>query len=185
MFDLKAVDKTWTLFLDRDGVLNHDKEGSYIFNTSEFRFYDGVPEAMKIFNNIFGHIIIVTNQRGVGKGLMTELALMEIHNKMLQETEAVGGRIDAIYYATSTDNNHPERKPHRGMAIKAKADFEEIDFNKSVMVGNNLSDMEFARNCGMHAVFIQTTQPGIRPPHPLIDLAFNSLLKFASALAAR
>ena len=185
MLDLKKVDKTWSLFLDRDGVLNHDKVGSYIFNTAEFRFYDGVLEAMKIFNRIFAHIIIVTNQRGVGRGLMTELALMEIHNKMLCETEAAGGRIDAIYYATSTDDDHPERKPHRGMALKAKAEFEEIDFNKSIMVGNNLSDMEFARNNGMHAVFVQTTQPEMAPPHPLIDLAFNSLLKFAEALPSR
>ena len=185
MLDLKTVDTTWTLFLDRDGVLNHDKEGSYIFNTAEFVLYDGVLDAMKVFNKLFAHVIVVTNQRGVGKELMTELALMEIHGKMLQEVEAAGGCIDAIYYATSTDNSHPERKPHRGMALKAKADFEEIDFNKSIMVGNNLSDMEFARNCGMHAVFIRTTQPGITTPHPLIDLAFNSLLKFAEALPSR
>lgn len=185
MLDLNTVDNTWTLFLDRDGVLNHDKMGSYIFNHSEFVFYDGVLDAMKRFNKLFAHVIVVTNQRGVGKELMTELALMEIHNKMLQEIEAAGGRIDAIYYATSTDNSHPERKPHRGMALKAKAEFEEIDFSKAIMVGNNLSDMEFARNCGMHAVFVQTTQPEIAPPHPLIDLAFNSLLKFAEALPAR
>ena len=112
MLNLKDIDKTWTLFLDRDGVLNHDKVGSYIFNTSEFRFYDGVPAALAICNRVFGDIIIVTNQRGVGKGLMSELDLMQIHNKMLQDTEATGGRIDGIYYATSLDNDHPERKPH-------------------------------------------------------------------------
>ena len=145
MLNLKNVDKNWTLFLDRDGVINHDKIGSYIFNAEEFRFYDGVTDAMKIFHQLFGHIVIVTNQRGVGKGLMSELDLMQIHNKMLQETEAAGGRIDAIYYATSLDNNHPERKPHSGMALKAKADLPEIDFSKSIMVGNNLSDMEFGR----------------------------------------
>src|ERR1700733_10355604 len=108
MLNLNNVDTTWTLFLDRDGVLNHDKVGSYIFNTEEFRFYDGVTDAMKIFNQVFGNIVIVTNQRGVGKGLMSELDLMQIHNKMLQDVEAAGGRIDAIYYATSLDNNHPE-----------------------------------------------------------------------------
>ena len=182
MLDLKQVDKDWTLFLDRDGVLNHDKVGSYIFNTTEFRFYDGVLDAMKIFNHLFGNIIIVTNQRGVGKGLMSQLDLMEIHNKMLQEVEANGGRIDAIYYATSLDNNHPERKPHPGMANRAKEDFPEIDFSKSIMVGNNTSDMAFARNAGMHSVFIQTTLPDLPLPHPDIDLAFNNLLKFAAAL---
>lgn len=184
MLDLKQVDKTWTLFLDRDGVLNHDKEGSYIFNTGEFRFYDGVLDALKIFNKLFGDIIIVTNQRGVGKGMMSELDLMQIHNKMLQEIEAAGGRIDAIYYATSLDNNHPERKPHPGMALKAKADFPEIDFTKSIMVGNNLSDMDFGRNAGMHTVFMLTTQPNLPLPQPSIDFAYNDLLKFAAALPA-
>ncbi|MEP6726018.1 MAG: HAD-IIIA family hydrolase [Bacteroidota bacterium] len=182
MLDLQQVDKSWTLFLDRDGVLNHDKAGSYIFNMAEFRFYDGVLDALAICNRIFGAIVIVTNQRGVGKGLMSELDLMQIHNKMLREAEAAGGRIDAIYYATSLDNNHPERKPHPGMALKAKIDFPEIDFSKSIMIGNNLSDMEFGRNTGMHTIFMLTTQPDLHLPHPLIDLSFNSLLKFAAAL---
>ena len=185
MLDLKQIDKSWTLFLDRDGVLNHDKVGSYIFNTGEFKFYDGVLDALKICNHVFGNIIIVTNQRGVGKGLMSELDLMEIHNKMLQEVEAAGGRIDAIYYATSLDNDHPERKPHPGMAFRAKADFPEIDFSKSIIIGNNLSDMEFGRNAGMHTIFLQTTQPDLPLPHPDIDMAFNSLLKFAAALPAQ
>ncbi|MEO6315077.1 MAG: HAD-IIIA family hydrolase [Chitinophagaceae bacterium] len=182
MLDLRNIDNTWTLFLDRDGVLNHDKVGSYIFNVSEFRFYDGVLDALKICNRVFGNIVIVTNQRGVGRGLMSELDLMDIHNAMLQQVEAAGGRIDAIYYATSLDNDHPERKPHRGMALKAQADFAEIDFSKSIMVGNNISDMEFGRNAGMHTVFMLTTQPDLPLPHPAIDLAYKSLLKFAAAL---
>jgi len=59
---------------------------------------------------------------------MSELDLMEIHNKMLQDVEAAGGRIDAIYYATpSLDNNHPERKPHSGNGTeKQKEDFSPI-----------------------------------------------------------
>jgi len=182
MINFEQVDKTWSLFLDRDGVLNHDKEGSYIFNTDEFRFYEGVLQAMAHFSRLFGPIVVVTNQRGVGKGLMTELDLMQIHNKMLQEIEAAGGRIDAIYYATSLDNSHPDRKPHPGMAQRAKAEFEEIDFTKSIMVGNNISDMEFGRNCGMHTVFIRSTQPNLALPHPAIDFACNSLLNLSEAL---
>jgi D-glycero-D-manno-heptose 1,7-bisphosphate phosphatase len=185
MLDLQLVNKEWTLFLDRDGVLNHDKEGSYIFSPDEFRFYEGVPAAMKICNRVFGTIVLVTNQRGVGKGLMTEKSLLDIHDKMLADLATTDGRIDAIYYATSLDNSHPDRKPQPGMAIKAKTAFPAIDFSRSIMVGNNLSDMEFARNAGMYAVFLQTTQPAIAPPHPLIDLAFKSLLKFAEALSVK
>ncbi|HTL10248.1 MAG TPA: HAD family hydrolase [Chitinophagaceae bacterium] len=185
MLDLQQVDNSWTLFLDRDGVLNHDKVGSYIFNSIEFKFYDGVTEALKKCTALFAQIIVVTNQRGVGRGLMSELDLMDIHNKMLREVEAAGGRIDAIYYATSLDDAHPLRKPHPGMALQAKEDFPAIDFSKSIMVGNNLSDMEFGRNCGMHTVFMLTTQPDLALPHPAIDLAFNSLLKFATALPGK
>ena len=185
MPDLKKMDKTWTLFLDRDGVINHEKYEDYIYNYSEFIFYEGVLDAMKIFNPFFGNIIIVTNQRGVGKGLMSELNLMDIHNQMIQDIEAAGGRIDAIYYCISLDNADPNRKPQTGMALQAKADFEEIDFNKSIIAGNNISDMEFGRNAGMHTVFLKTTHPDISLPHPAIDFAFNSLLKFAEALNAQ
>ncbi len=182
MPDLIKVDKTWTLFIDRDGVINHEKYEDYIYNYREFIFYDGVLSAMKIFNQFFGNIIIVTNQRGVGKGLMSELNLMDIHHHMIQDIEAAGGRIDAIYYCTSLDNADPYRKPQIGMALQAKADYEEIDFSKSMIVGNNISDMEFGRNAGMQTVFLKTTHPDIPLPHLSIDHDFNSLLKFAEAL---
>jgi D-glycero-D-manno-heptose 1,7-bisphosphate phosphatase len=182
MLDLKKIDKTWTLFLDRDGVINHEKFEDYIYNYNEFIFYDGVLNALKIFSERFGDIIVVTNQRGVGKGWMTELNLMDIHNQMLQDIEAAGGRIDAIYYSTTLDNADPNRKPQPGMALKAKEDFPEIDFNKSIITGNNISDMEFGRNAGMHTIFLKTTHPDLPLPHPAVDIAFNSLLKFAEAL---
>ncbi len=184
MLDLQTIDKTWTLFLDRDGVINREKEGDYIYNASEFVFYEGVTGAMKLLESRFGDTILVTNQRGVGKELMTELDLMDIHNHMLKNIEHAGGRIDAIYYCTSLDNQHPDRKPQPGMALKAKEDFPGIDFSKSVMVGNKMSDMQFGRNAGMHTVYIQTTHPNQPIPHPDIDLAFKSLLNFAEALTA-
>ncbi len=183
MLDLQSVDKSWTLFLDRDGVINHEKYEDYIYNFGEFVFYEGALEAIEICSRHFGDIIIITNQRGVAKELMTELDLMEVHSQMLKAIEKAGGRIDAIYYCTSLDNDHPNRKPQPGMALQAKADHPEIDFSKSIMVGNNMSDMRFGRNAGMRTVFIQTTNPEQPVPHPDIDLACKSLLKFAQILA--
>ena len=180
--DLRKIDKNWTLFLDRDGVLNHDKVGSYIFNPGEFVFYDGVPEAFKLFKEKFIRIIITTNQRGVGRGLMSVADLDQIHQMMLKSIENKGGKIDAILYASSINNNDPIRKPNPGMAIKAKEQFPEIDFTRSIMIGNNISDMEFGRHVGMYTVFLTTTTPDIKLPHPAIDLAFNSLTDFAKAL---
>ncbi|MBS1670460.1 MAG: phosphatase, partial [Bacteroidetes bacterium] len=71
MISLQTIDKNFTLFIDRDGVINHEKKEDYILNWNEFKFYDGVKEAMKILNEKFGTIIMVTNQKGVGKKLMT------------------------------------------------------------------------------------------------------------------
>jgi D-glycero-D-manno-heptose 1,7-bisphosphate phosphatase len=62
MIDLKKIDKSWTLFLDRDGVINHEKHLDYIHTWDEFRFYEGVEEAFAIFSRIFKRIVIVTNQ---------------------------------------------------------------------------------------------------------------------------
>lgn len=180
--DLKKIDKSWTLFLDRDGVINHQKDDSYILNTGEFVFYDGVPEAFKIFANKFGRIIIITNQRGVGKGLMTENDLAAVHQKMKDGVKEAGAVINGIYYCTSIHNNHPDRKPNPGMAIHAKKDFPDIDLDKSVMVGNNLSDMRFGRNAGTYTVFVRTTKPQQQFPHPDIDIIFDSLPDFAKAL---
>lgn len=180
--DLKAIDKSWTLFLDRDGVINHQKDDSYILNTGEFVFYDDVPGAFRIFANKFGRIIIITNQRGVGKGFMTENDLATVHQKMKDGVKKAGGVINGIYYCTSIHNNHPGRKPNPGMAAQAKKDFPDIDLNKSVMVGNNLSDMRFGRNAGTYTVFVKTTKPQQQFPHPDIDMIFDSLPDFAKAL---
>ena len=182
MIDLQQIDSGWTLFLDRDGVLNVEKEDSYIFHYGEFQFYEGVREALRHCAAVFGRIVVVTNQRGVGKGLMTAEDLQDIHDKMVAEIVLAGGRIDGIYYADSLDNAHPLRKPQPGMAHAAKNDLPGIDLSRSVMVGNNISDMEFGRNAGMYTVFLLTTNPEQSLPHRAIDLAFNSLADFAKHL---
>jgi D-glycero-D-manno-heptose 1,7-bisphosphate phosphatase len=184
MLDLQNINREWTLFLDRDGVINHEKENDYVLNTDEFVLYEGVLESLPVLAANFGRIIIVTNQRGVGKGLMTEEDLHSIHELMEKTFKDAGANIDRIYYCTSLDNLHPNRKPQHGMALLAKADFEDIDFSRSVMVGNNMSDMLFGRNAGMHTVFLKTTSPDLPLPDPAIDLAFNNLLNFAQALPA-
>jgi D-glycero-alpha-D-manno-heptose 1-phosphate guanylyltransferase len=180
--DLSLINSHWTLFLDRDGVINQEKKDDYILNWREFQFYDGVKEAFQQFSHTFGNIFIVSNQRGVGKGLMTEADLSSIHQHMQKQIETAGGRVDKIYYCTSTDNKHPERKPNPGMAFRAKRDYPSIDLSKSIIIGNKGSDMLFGRNAGMHTAFVRTTNPYLPLPHPDIDIAFDSLSDFAKAL---
>lgn len=179
--DLRKINNEWTLFLDRDGVINYEKQDDYILNWKEFIFYDGVKEALNILAAKFGYIIVVSNQRGIGKGLMTEEDLADIHVYMQQEIESAGGRIDAIYYCTAVDAKDPNRKPNPGMAFAATKDFPEIDLNKAVIAGNKPSDMLFGKNAGMYSVFIASTHPEVSFPHPDIDRRFDNLYDFAKA----
>ena len=180
--NLQAIDKSWTIFLDRDGVINEDKIGSYIFNPDEFVFMKGAPGLFKKLAEKFSHLIVVTNQRGVGRGLMSEEDLTAIHDKMLAGINSAGGKVDHIYFADSIENNDPMRKPNPGMAFRAKIDFPAIEFSKSIMAGNKLSDMAFGKNAGMYTVFVATTNPETPFPHPDIDLRFDNLEDFVNAL---
>jgi len=182
MIDLNLIDKSWTLFLDRDGVINHEKKADYIRNWEEFAFYDGVLEALELLNDKFGVIVMVTNQKGVGKGLMTVDDLNRIHTNMLSTINGKNGRVDKIYYCADLEDDSPNRKPNAGMAFQAKHDFPSIDFSKSIMVGNKISDMKFGRNAGINTVFVATTNPDTEHPHPTVDLRFDNLLAFAKAL---
>lgn len=182
VLDLANIDKSWTLFIDRDGVINYEKEDGYILNWDEFRFYEGVKDSFHLLNRKFGKIIIVSNQRGVGRELMTETNLKNIHDRMQHELEQAGGHIDSIYYCTSIKNTHPDRKPNPGMALHAKMNFPDIDFSKSIMIGNKISDMQFGKNAGVYTIFTATTHPETPFPHPEIDLRYDSLAQFARAL---
>lgn len=172
------------LFLDRDGVINEEKDGSYIFHKDEFVFYPGAVDALVNLSRKFDYVFIVTNQRGVGRGYMTEAALLEIHDYLTEQVVAAGGHITRIYFAPSIDSNHSHRKPNTGMALDAQKDFPDIEFNKSVMVGNNLSDMQFGKSMGMKTVFLHTTQAKITLPHPLIDEQYDSLQSWSLQMSS-
>jgi D-glycero-D-manno-heptose 1,7-bisphosphate phosphatase len=181
-FEFTEIDSSWTLFLDRDGVINVEKRGTYTLKVSGFVFYEGVVTAMQKLSEIFGLIFIATNQRGVARGSMTLEDLHDIHAYMTEEVHNSAGRIDKIYFCADLHDDSPNRKPNPGMALQAKKDFPQIDFSKSIMVGNTLSDMQFARNAGMYAVFIASTDPETPFPHELIDVRFNSLAEFVNAI---
>jgi len=174
------IDKTWTLFLDRDGVLNIEKNGDYIRNADEFVLYNNTLESIAKLNTLFGKIIIVTNQRGVGKGLMTSNDVIQIHAHLDNLLAPVGGQIHAYYFAPDLDPNAPHRKPNTGMGLQAKLDFPDIDFSKSIMIGNNLSDMEFGKRLGMYTMYVETTKP-LDMPNELVDLKMDSLTACCNA----
>lgn len=154
------IDKTWTLFLDRDGVINKKIDDDYVRKWEDFQFLDGVVDALKQFAEIFGRIIIITNQRGIARGLYTVDDLNQIHDKMVEEIRMAGGRIDGIFFCPHM-GDEPEcdcRKPKPGMAYQAKKKFPEIDFSKSILAGDSVSDIAFGERLGMVTVNITTSQ---------------------------
>lgn len=171
-----------TLFLDRDGVVNDEIRDGYVLRPEMFHFSEGVLAALPLLAKRFDRIVMVTNQRCIGRGLLSLEGLQEIHTQMLQQIEQHGGRIDKIYFCPDLDNSSPCRKPATGMGLQAQQDFPEIDFAASVMVGNTLSDMQFGKSLGMQTVFIPSTRPETPFPHPLIDQRYQNLLQFAQAI---
>ena len=182
--DLK-IDKGWTLFLDRDGVINLHYPNDYVKSWDEFYFLEGSLDALTVLAKIFRRIIVVTNQQGVGRGLMTHEDLEFIHDEMLKEVRKHGGRINAIYAATDLKEEDVKqmRKPETGMAKRAKKDFTEIEFSKSIMVGDSISDMEFGRNAGMITVFVGDVNKIGDAEKSLVDIYTESISTFAMALA--
>lgn len=149
------IDQTWTLFLDRDGVINKRLVGEYVKTPDEFELLPGVTDAIKRFSQQFGRIIVVTNQQGIGKGIMTESDLQLLHKHFIDELIKNGTNVDAIYFAPHlAGENHAMRKPNIGMALQAQKDFPEIELHKSIMIGDSHSDMQFGKNAGMYTVFV-------------------------------
>jgi len=179
---LPSIDRSWTLFLDRDGVINHEISGSYVHHWNDFVFYDGSLEAFRIFAEKFNRIIVVTNQRGVGKGLTKLEDLHSIHANMETSIRSSGGRIDAVYYCSDMEDDSPFRKPQPGMGLEACRQFPDIDPARSIMVGNSISDMGFGRNLGCYNVFLTTTCKIVPLEEANIDAFFPSLIAFAQTL---
>ncbi|MCX7607056.1 MAG: HAD family hydrolase [Bacteroidia bacterium] len=174
---MPSFDKRWTLFLDRDGVINIEKTGGYILSWEEFRFEEGAVEALVRLSSLFGRIVVVTNQRGVGRGLMSKEDLEDIHLRMRAVIQQAGGRVDAVYACTDVTDDSFCRKPQVGMAYWARRDFPDIDFARSVMVGNSESDMRFGRALGMYTVWIASVHPF--PSPGLADEVWPSLKAWA------
>jgi len=180
----KNIDKNWTIFLDRDGVINQRLPDDYVKTWEEFKFISGVPEAIAIFSKVFKRIIVVTNQQGIGKGLMTTEDVEHVHSKMIAEIKNSGGRIDAVYYCPELAEKPLScRKPSTFMAQKAFAEFPDIDFGKSLMLGDMLTDLQFGRNSGMKTVYINTNNQSMDTD--LYDKTYYSLIEFAKLLGAK
>lgn len=175
-----------SLFLDRDGVINRRTVGDYIRCPADFEFESGALEAIRLLSGFFGRIVVVTNQAGVGKGLMRGADLAAVHRKMLAGVRRAGGRIDRVYHCPHRpDAGCVCRKPATGMALQAQADFPDIRFEHAWIAGDSLSDMQFGQALGMQTALIAgKTEESQALSGLAVSGRFESLLAFAEFVSA-
>ncbi len=150
----------YTLFLDRDGVINRPIVDDYARVPKDFVYCDGALKAIGELKKIFKRIVIVTNQQGVGREIMSSKDLENVHLKMYNGLKNKGLEyFDLVLYAPYLKTeNHKWRKPQNGMLLKSKRCFQDIDWSKSIMVGDSPGDMQLADTLGVLKVRIDNPQ---------------------------
>ena len=147
-----------TLFLDRDGVINKKLEGRYVTNFNEFIFVKNSDLAIRKLHKIFKRILIVTNQQGIGKGIMTEDDLNLLHLQMQRKLNPDFDLIDKIYFCPCLEGDSCNcRKPKTGMLEEAKLDFPEIIIKNSFLIGDSESDIEAGNKFGLKTIKVNET----------------------------
>lgn len=152
-----------TLFLDRDGIINIDKGYTHIWENVQF--IDGIFDLVRFFNSKDFLVIIITNQSGIGREYFSVDAFHYFMKKLLNEFTKRDLRIDKYYFCPCNPQNGfcPNRKPEPGLFLKAKSDFD-IDMDKSIMVGDNLSDMVAGQKSGITNLFLLDTTKKVYNP---------------------
>lgn len=147
------------VLLDRDGVLNHEREG-YVKSPDELVLIPGAAAAVARLNRAGHTVAVCTNQSAVGRGLIDEAMLSAIHEALQARLASVGARLDAIFYAADhPDHAGPRRKPGPGMLQEAIARFGAKP-EDTVMIGDSLRDLEAAAAAGCRRVLVLTGHGG-------------------------
>ncbi|MFP5249592.1 MAG: D-glycero-alpha-D-manno-heptose-1,7-bisphosphate 7-phosphatase, partial [Acidobacteriota bacterium] len=145
-----------TVFLDRDGVLNEKMpEGAYVTRWEEFQVLPGAVGALGRLRQAGLRLIVVSNQRGIARGLYSARDVEAIHARFQQLLESHGAQIDAFLICPHDQGQCNCRKPLPGLFEQAAARFEGVTAATSVMIGDSLSDITFARGLGMPALLIK------------------------------
>jgi len=147
------------IFLDRDGVLNRKRpKATYVTKWNEFIWIDGAKKALQMLSMSKFTIIIITNQAGIARGIMTVEDLDNIHNAMKNELALSGIQISAIYYCPhGWDDNCECRKPKPGMLYKAQKDFH-LDLTKTILIGDDERDMLAGNEAGCLTYMVNDKQ---------------------------
>jgi D-glycero-D-manno-heptose 1,7-bisphosphate phosphatase len=157
------------LFLDRDGVVNVDK--NYLYRIADFEWMDGVQGLMRHAQQLGYAVVVVTNQSGIGRGYYSEQDFQTLSVWMRQTLAAQGIQVAAVYHCPhAPDQDCVCRKPRAGMLLQAAAELG-LDLAKSVMIGDKESDVEAGLAAGLHRL-VRFAPVGTASAAPLVSQDF-------------
>lgn len=153
------------VFLDRDGVINEKApEGSYVTDLSHFKLLPGALDAIAKLNQNQFRTFVITNQRGIARGLVTPASIATIHEYLQDAVSRANGRLEKIYVCPHDYGDYCDcRKPRPGMLLAAAREFG-LHLNESWMIGDSMIDVEAGRRAGCRTAYIGADQC------PLADL---------------
>jgi len=141
------------VLLDRDGVINEERK-DYVKSLDELVIYDEALDGLKILREEGYRVIVLTNQSPIGRGIISEETLKEIHRAIFKAVEEAGERIERFYFCPHRPEDRcPCRKPRIGMFLAAKEDFG-IDLEKTFYVGDKETDVFAARRAGCKSILV-------------------------------
>ena len=143
------------VFLDRDGVINRKpSNGEYVTSWEKVQMLPGAERAIALLNQASRKVIVVTNQRGIALGRLSELDLLSIHENLRIHLGSSGAHIDAIYFCPHDHGQCGCRKPGTGLLERAFRDFPGACPENSVMIGDSDSDIVAGTRVGMKTILI-------------------------------
>jgi D-glycero-D-manno-heptose 1,7-bisphosphate phosphatase len=144
------------VFLDRDGVINRKaRESEYVWQWSDFHPLPDVEAAILSFNRSGRRVIVVTNQRGVARGLYTLDQVDSLHDRLQKHLTRFGAHIDAFYVCTHDYLQCSCRKPKTGLLEQAFRDFPKATKRNSIVIGDSVSDIQLALAFGIRSILIR------------------------------
>lgn len=142
------------IFLDRDGVINRKIPNGYVTAWKDFHFLPGALDALRLLRAAGYLPMVVSNQAGAGKGLMTLSNLNQITSRFVKKVQAAGGHIHRVYYCTHRKEVRcPCRKPRPGLLLQARLE-NDFEFDKTYFVGDSWSDLLAAKRVGCPMILV-------------------------------
>ncbi len=178
------------VFLDRDGVLNRrPPPGQFVTCCEQFELLPGVPDAVAKLNRSGRGAIVVTNQRGVARGLYSLADLSRIHEQLQSQLASRGAHLDAIFVCPHDAGQCSCRKPMTGLFEQAFLEFPAARPDNSVAVGDSLRDIEAGHRLGMRTVLVDDgampNSPELKRARSLAQLCVSSLAEFVDEYVCR